>query len=305
MLSAPPIRPPWLPAMLALSLAALAAAGLLAHRTDGGDGDRVLTPAGWLPRDLVHEIGDGEALREIDGVVRRVDAASDRPIDRSPDGALLAVEPLDLASGWVTFTYWKNQTGAPLRRFSTSWRVPPAPSTRGRQTIFLFNGLQNSGPNYGILQPVLQWGRSYAGGGDYWSVASWYVTSRGQAFHTPLVRVAPGDLLVGEMVLVGEAGGKRSYTCELTNVPRTRLLLRNVAELDWSTESLEAYGVKRCSDYPAAPAVPFVGIQLATDAPAPIRWTEVDRITDCDQHAEVVSHSATDGRVDLWFSIRK
>src|SRR5207302_11313360 len=145
----------------------------------------------------------------------------------------------------------------------------------------------------------LQWGVSAAGGGDYWSVASWYVTSRGQAFHTPLVRVAPGDLLVGEMALVGEARGKRSYTCELRGLPRTRLLLQNVAELSWSTESLEAYGVTGCADYPASKQVPFTAIRLYTDVHPGLRWTSVDRVTDCDQHAHVVSHSSMDGQVDL------
>jgi hypothetical protein len=95
---------------------------------------------------------------------------------------------------------------------------------------------------------VLQWGPSAAGGGRYWAVASWYVTSRGQAFHTPLVRVEPGDELVGVMELLGERDGKYSYSCELRGLPRTRLRLDNVAELTWSTESLEAYGARRCSD---------------------------------------------------------
>ncbi len=292
MLTAPPPPRPGLP----LALAALAlVGGLLATRDD-----RALTPAGWLPARLAQQVDDGEALREIDGVIQRVDANGD-PIDLVSAQAL-AAEPLDLESGWITFTFWKNQGAAPLRSFSTEWRVPDPPSTRNRQTIFLFNGLQNSGPNYGILQPVLQWGRSHAGGGDYWSVASWYVTSRGQAFHTPLVRVNPGDRLVGEMALVGRERGKMSYTCEIANVPRTRLLLKNVAELNWSTESMEAYGVKRCSDYPSSRAVPFEQIRMSTDRVPEIFWTAVDRVRDCEQHADVVSHSAAGGRVDLLFS---
>ena len=60
-------------------------------------------------------------------------------------------------------------------------RHTPAPATRSRQTIFLFNGIQNTGANFGILQPVLQYGSSAAGGGAFWSIASWYVTSGGQA----------------------------------------------------------------------------------------------------------------------------
>jgi hypothetical protein len=239
----------------------------------------VLTPEGLLPRAAVVLVENGEAI-EV-------------PPAPGPERAL--------DDGWITFTWWKNDTGAPLTSFSSAWRVPDPPRGRHRQTIFLFNGLQNSGPNYGILQPVLQWGVSAAGGGDYWSVASWYVTSRGQAFHTPLVRVSPGDLLVGEMTLAGEARGKRSYTCELRNLPRTRLLLKNVAEMNWSTESLEAYGVTGCGDYPASQEVPFTGIRVFTDVHPSLRWTAVDRVVDCDQHAHVVSHSSVDGQVDLRF----
>ena len=44
------------------------------------------------------------------------------------------------------------------------------------RTIFLFNGIQNS---TSIYQPVLQWGPSAAGGGNFWTVASWYVDGAG------------------------------------------------------------------------------------------------------------------------------
>ena len=257
---------------------------------------RVLTPEGPRPRALVQLVEPGEVLRQEDEVVRRLDAATGEPID-APSEIWSSRAPTSKRD-WIAYTFWKNDSAEPLTSFSTTWRVPEAPATRGRQTLFLFNGLQNSGANYGILQPVLQWGASAAGGGNYWSVASWYVTSRGQAFHTPLLRVEPGDTLVGDMTLVGQARGKLSYSCELRGLPRTRLLLENVTELSWSTESLEAYGVTRCSDYPAS-RVPFTAIRLLTNLHPAIRWTAVDRVTDCDQHAEVVSHSSTNGQVDL------
>jgi hypothetical protein len=238
---------------------------------------RVLTPEGLRKASLVREVQPGEPVFVVD---------SNEPA-------------ANLDEGWITYTWWKNQSGTPLQSFSTTWQVPPAPKTRNRQTIFLFNGLQNTGHNYGILQPVLQWGPSAAGGGAYWSVASWYVTSRGQAFHTPLQRVEPGDVLVGEMTLVGEERGKFSYVCELKGMPRTRLLLKNVAELDWSTESMEAYNVRRCSDYPASGQIPFTNISLRTDVHPDLKWHVADRVTDCDQRAQVVSDSSQNGQVDL------
>ena len=74
-------------------------------------------------------------------------------------------------TGWITYASWTNDTGTPVSRFATTWTVPPEPRTANGQTIFLFNGIQNSTM---IYQPVLQWGPSAAGGGSYWAVASWY-----------------------------------------------------------------------------------------------------------------------------------
>ena len=46
------------------------------------------------------------------------------------------------------------------------WQVPPPPSVQDSgEVVFLFNGIQNYGTNFGILQPVLQWGVSAAGAG--------------------------------------------------------------------------------------------------------------------------------------------
>jgi hypothetical protein len=270
-----PIAPRPAPFLL-LPLAALAL-GLALLRPPA----QVLTPGGFRDASLVATVdwvqGDQAAAADLDG------------------------EPRALDRGWITFAHWTNDSGAPLRTFVTEWRVPSPPSTKRGQTLFLFNGLQNRGRNYGILQPVLQWGRSAAGGGDYWSIASWYVTSRGQAFHTPLVRVSPGDTLVGEMRLLGGTDGRFAYVSEFRGIPGTRLRVENIAELGWASESLEAYGVRRCTDYPASREHPFQSILLLTDRHPEMEWREENRVTTCGQHVRVVSHSSTDGRVDIRF----
>lgn len=63
---------------------------------------------------------------------------------------------------------------SPISSFATTWKVPAAPTTNHQQTIFLFNSIEPASGN-AILQPVLQYGPSAAGGGSYWAVASWYV----------------------------------------------------------------------------------------------------------------------------------
>jgi hypothetical protein len=174
--------------------------------------------------------------------------------------------------------------------------------TQKDQIIFLFNGIQNYGNNFGILQPVLQWGFSAAGGGPYWAIASWYVTSKGQAFHTPLVRVGIGDTLLGLMTLTGKSGSNFNYNCEFKGLAGTTLPVQNIAELLWCNETLEAYTLTQCSDYPSTNHTAFqeIGIQTASDVPT-LRWTPVNAVTDCGQHVEVLSNSGTAGGVNIYY----
>jgi hypothetical protein len=58
-----------------------------------------------------------------------------------------------------------------------------------------------------IIQPVLQWGPSAAGGGAYWAIASWYVGGSG-AVYSALQTVAPGDSIFGNMTLTDPKGEK-------------------------------------------------------------------------------------------------
>ena len=140
--------------------------------------DTVLTPGGLRPRSLVHELQPGYRVSGADGRLRTLDPSGQvvadhglvpvkprgfpllpRNVNRPPRPG--GVAP-DLGSGWITYASWTNDTGTPVSRFATTWVVPPAPATRSGQTIFLFNGIQNSTM---IYQPVLQWGSSAAGGG--------------------------------------------------------------------------------------------------------------------------------------------
>src|SRR5207248_2023472 len=170
------------------------------------------------------------------------------------------------------------------------------------EVVFRCNGIQKSGNNFGILQPVLQWGVSAAGGVPYWSVASWYVTSGGQAFHTNLVRVNPDDTLIGVMSLTGQSGSSFSYTSQFQGINGTLLPVQNIAELQWCNETLEAYGINTCGNYPDTPMTEFTEIYIRTGARVPpVNWTPVNQIADCGQHAVVDSNSASYGEVDLYY----
>lgn len=261
----------------------------------------VLTPGGYRPRSLVHTVEEGHGLRAAGGVVRTVDASKNVTLDLL--GVTLQPENVPaLGSGWIAYAYWNNGTGRSILSFRTTWTVPQSPTTQSGQTIFLFNGIQNYGANFGILQPVLQWGPSAAGGGPFWSVASWYVTSGGQAFHTQLAQVNEGDTLVGVMALTGQTGSSFSYVSEFEGMTNTRLPVDNIAELLWCNETLEAYNVSQCSDYPASNMTAFSSVDIQTSSKTtPVNWTPMNAITDCGQHAVVVSNTNPGGEVDLYY----
>jgi hypothetical protein len=73
--------------------------------------------------------------------------------------------------------------------------VPPPPYQQAPEIIYIYAGLQSStNPSCGIVQPVLQWGPTPAGGGYYWSIASWYWTQN-FPYHGPFFQVATNDVL--------------------------------------------------------------------------------------------------------------
>ena len=273
----------------------------LAERNSHMAQNLVLTPGGYRDASLVHRVEAGYAIHVSDAKARLMNVETREFIDL-PHVAIQAGSVPGFGSGWIAYGFWINDTGKPVTSFRTTWKVPPAPVSQDKQTIFLFNGIDPSNPGAAILQPVLQWGKSFAGGGNYWSVASWYVLGNGQAFYTPLVQVNEGDQLVGVMKVTGQSGGMFSYTSEFEGIAGTSLPVLNVAELVWLNETLEAYEITDCSDYPNTDftGMRHISIQTADTTPV-VAWTHVDQVTDCGQHSIVMSDSASDGEVDLYY----
>jgi|GEM_PF-1985300 len=208
--------------------------------------------------------------------------------------------PFASIDGWVAFGGWTNDSGQPISRLATTWVVPPEPVNKGGQTIFLFNGIQNSTM---IYQPVLQWGSSAAGGGKRWSIASWYADGQtGVSFHTDLVEVVVGQSLTGVMTLTGRSNGKFDYDCVFQGIAGTSLPIAQVEELTWANETLEAYGVTGCGDYPDTSRTRMTNIVLQTGTATPaLSWSDNDAKTECGAHCTIVSNAANGGEVDIWY----
>ncbi|KAJ7820546.1 hypothetical protein B0H13DRAFT_2130062 [Mycena leptocephala] len=162
----------------------------------------------------------------------------------------------------------------------TTWAVPAVPTTDHGQTIFYFNALQPNASS-AILQPVLQYGPSNAGGGSFWAVASWYVDGTGHAFFTTPVPTSPGVTLDAIIALTGSG---LNNTSSSSGVP----------ELTFATETLEAYGVTASSDYPAGATVfRNIDIELVGGRAPSFAWSHEDD--------EGTGDGAVDGRIRITY----
>ncbi len=281
----------------------------------------VVTPGGYRPSEMVHKIGADLRLRILTGRLQGVDA-SDSPVAdygsvprdgqnpamtpgyalppgaETPEGSELAPS---LGRGWISFAHWTNEGTEHVSSFRSTWTVPPEPASQSGQTIFLFSAMQDTIPM--TLLPALQWGPSAAGGGEYWSVASWYVGgTTGAVFHGELVPVSVGDELTGVIRLAGRQRAHCDYRSGFEEFPDADLPVFHVRDLSRCGVVMAAYGIKQCSDYPDANAMGFRNIELMTGFRHPaLTWSPVNTITDCGQHVFILSDANPGGQVDVHF----
>jgi len=214
-----------------------------------------------------------------------------------------SVEP-KAVNGWAAYTYWSNPTTAnPVTTFTTNWTVPAVPATQGAQTIFLFNGMQDGTKSSSyIIQPVLQWGSSAAGGGKYWAITNWFVSSK-QTFYGTLETVTAGTALQGVMTETGTTGSNYNYKSVFTGYPTaSSITVSNEPEAFWCAETLEVYSVTKAAQYPNQTSMPFSSIQILQGSTnATITWTPVLGTTGALPKAVVNSNSSPGGSVTIDF----
>ncbi|KAJ7731174.1 hypothetical protein B0H14DRAFT_3517912 [Mycena olivaceomarginata] len=258
-----------------LGVAALLTISALAVPAPPATAGTVLTPRGHQSPDTVHEIPVGSKIIHVDASTVHVLNAS---------GAVHKVVTFDPVAKATTrpptavyANYYNNN--APIGSFQTTWSVPNVPPANTGQTLFLFNSIEPTSFD-AIMQPVLQWGGSAAGGGQFWAVASWYIYPGG-TFFTPLVTVSTGQSLHGAIGLAGVNGNVFSYLCQFVNVGGTALEVDGGEQLVWSTLTLEAYGVKGRSSYPSGSTVfSQTNLELSNGQFPGITWATVSDAAD-------------------------
>jgi hypothetical protein len=162
-------------------------------------------------------------------------------------------------NGWVEDI--DATTGTAYGKLVSTWTVPAAPTSNDGQTIYFFPGFQtrNNDPIISIVQPVLGW---YSGS---WTIASWNCCISGIVYHSPQLVVQPGHILNGQITSNCVAG--KTYcatwnviTKDTTNNTTTTLSTTPADGQVWNWTFgavLEAYGVVRCTDYPATTSLTF------------------------------------------------
>ena len=285
--------------------------------------EMVITPGGLRPRSHVHLIEPGHHLSGKGGVFKKIETETGTiikefgPMNTQKNAtrktlrvkrktvskrAGEAVSPQPISDQWIVYSGWTNDSGHPISYFATGWVVPPAPAMHDNQLIYLFNGLENAA-NDVILQPVLQWGVSPIGGGNYWAIANWYVGApkSGLAIHGPLIPVNVGDRLQGIMTLTRQSNDLFSYNSSFDGYPAD-FAVADVGELVWAVETLECYGLSQFSDYPDAQMTAMSGIEIKTGAlEATIQWDYYNAVTDNGQHCTIASNASPNGEVELFY----
>jgi len=168
--------------------------------------------------------------------------------------------------GWQVWTAFNNINNVTFDSFVGYFNVPTTPSNWDGGILYMFTGLQNDNwvpipgewptpPGFDIIQPVLQYGGdSEDGGGDYWELASWYVTLDSGALWSEPEQVNPGDVIFGNMSRVGPTSWYIGGHVKSTGVDSSFTVSHaRLNTQPWAYCTLEVYQIDDCaSDFPPA-----------------------------------------------------
>jgi hypothetical protein len=226
-------------------------------------------PGQLIRADCIHEIPNGARVEvDNDGNITgdvTVNGALLAHYDRCPETPVITrprgrtenlVNPPGIGNGWVEASQWDVPLSSTdnIDYMAGTWAVPSNPLSTGA-LIYLFNGIEPSERNW-VLQPVLQYGRSIAGGGNYWAIASWAVGSNGYVFHSPLGTVRPGDLISAYTRMTNVSGNTQYWGVVAKDITTGvySWITAGSSGLHWTwafAAVLEVYNVTSCTQFPA------------------------------------------------------
>ncbi len=189
--------------------------------------DLVSTPNGLYHRNCVYAIPEGATIKG-GVIVSRDGSTSVVPTCLQPGPVSVGMTPLGAQrnsivppgiGAWAVSAKAASYqgTGRTIRYLGARWIVPEIPGTYGGSTSvnYLFPGAVNSASTPTIVQPVLQYGVSYAGGGQYWSIAPWMCGAI--CVHGALQTVSVGDVIGGTVYATSCGAGKCDWTISVVD----------------------------------------------------------------------------------------
>jgi len=160
----------------------------------------------------------------------------------------------------------------------------------------MFTGLDGDPASIDIIQPVLQYGVSEAGGGNYWSLASWYVTTDENVFYSSSEQVNVGDNIFGNLTRVNSTAWYIGSLDTTTN--QNTFVVVDDPRLEsqpWAFCTLEVYSVADCAqDYPPQSSpLKFTNMVLyaAGSQVEPI-WNDNNNGQDCGANITIINPSS-------------
>lgn len=178
---------------------------------------------------------------------------------------------------------------------SAKWTVPAAPKFNGA-TVFLFPSIEPNNDGKAIVQPVLQWGVSAAGGGNYWTVAGWFVAPNerpGDTWHSSLLYTYAGRVLTGTMKR--SSGTASKWTVTVAQDPGVDVeVTGDTAITSWRAVQggvLEMYHSLDCTRLPKVSSVKFSSIVVKdTSGTAAPSFSDQRWVTSC---SSKIGHTGT------------
>ncbi len=164
------------------------------------------SPNGWIHPSCIHEVPNGATIDAHDNVIVNGEVIASYPPCPYPPIKTEGGATRGFGySGWVIDTSQQAPAGEFFDDVYGFITVPPIPTDQTGGTLGYFQALTSSAPNNncGILQPVLQWGPSPSGGGEYWAFSSWWWSVNGfnNGFHTGVFETSPGRVLFSQIYL--------------------------------------------------------------------------------------------------------
>jgi hypothetical protein len=156
---------------------------------------------------------------------------------------------------WVEWASRSQPAGKWYSMLSANWKVPVPPLAfyAGNQVYFTFPGFQSSTPF--IIQPVIQFGVSAAGGTPQtWTMASWHCNSQISCIHSSLKAILPGHDIVGAVWSQNCSGGNCTWSISSYDATTNVQTVLNVVDTEnywWGVGgSVEVYNLTSCDQFP-------------------------------------------------------